>query len=333
MITYPFADLPSKVKALGRVAFEGDGLHLSHVASGFSVSFRGDAVQIAFAPFCSPDRIAYVAAFIDGVKMRFSVDRGNEIIRIDRLCPHVPHTLTLIGITEHWDAALVLSCITLEGEGAALLPPPAESTRKMLFIGDSISCGYGVISENDGHTYRAHEQDVTEAYSYRTAEYFGADMQIAAFSGQGVVRNCHGERGILMQELFDCRVESRGQLIPYDHSAFVPQVVVINAGTNDSGGGVTQDDFAKGAKALLGRVRAVYPAAQIVWLYGMMGDVYKTALCRVMEQRGDDQCRLLPVTPIYQCVDEVGAQGHPNRRGQMRAASALRTLISQIMGW
>ena len=106
---------------------------------------------------------------------------------------------------------------------------------------------------------------------------------------------------------------------------------MINAGTNDNGGRVTDEDFYRESDKFLSRVREVYPDAQIIWLYGMMGLRYKAVLDKVISEKNDPKMHFLPVACITDEADEKGAVGHPNEKGQKRAAKALIEKISSLI--
>lgn len=68
---------------------------------------------------------------------------------------------------------------------------PMDYNRKMLFIGDSITVGYGVEGE-DPCPYSPSTENVLHAYGALTASNFSSLYHAIAWSGRGVVRN-YGE--------------------------------------------------------------------------------------------------------------------------------------------
>jgi lysophospholipase L1-like esterase len=77
-------------------------------------------------------------------------------------------------------------------DGASLTALGTAPARKILFIGDSISVGYGVDSSS--LTCPAPDYDHPYTNNYRaftslTGRRFEADYQVSAVSGHGLVRN------------------------------------------------------------------------------------------------------------------------------------------------
>lgn len=56
----------------------------------------------------------------------------------------------------------------LELNGGSIAPTE-EKEHKIEFIGDSITCGYGVDDEDPTHSFSTATEDCTKAYAYKTA--------------------------------------------------------------------------------------------------------------------------------------------------------------------
>ena len=316
---------------LGRSVFCEGALALCWSASGFETTFRADTAILHFVPGYHADQPAYVKVTVDGHAAKYAIVSGGEKILLENL-GEGEHTMRLLRITEG-EAPIYVDALELVGEDCAILPPPALPKRKIEFFGDSITCGYGDLAAKGISLFRTYEEDVTAAYAYRTAEALGAEIRIEAISGQGVVLNCRGEQGYRIPDFFE-HITRKGRE-QHDFSTWQPDVVVINAGTNDGGGQVPEDVFGEAAGRFLDRVREVYPKAEIVWFYGLMGLRYAKVLDEVIagKRETDAHMRFVPVRPIYEYEDETGANGHPNEKGQARGADVLTTALKVFMGW
>ena len=101
------------------------------------------------------------------------------------------------------------------------------------FIGDSYTVGYGNLSHTHVCTNAkiwADTQDIL-AFGPRTARHYGADYQVNAISGRGVVRNYNGYKADTLPEAYPYVLFNKKQ--KYDDPAWKPQVMVIGLGTND----------------------------------------------------------------------------------------------------
>src|SRR5690606_30514782 len=118
--------------------------------------------------------------------------------------------------------------LTLEGGGLTEVSTPAGP--RLLVIGDSITAAYGNIGQGPFCGFTAATEDGWNSYANLTAQQFGGEAVITAFSGKGVYRNRGGGDPWTMPLIFD-------RLDVFDagsHAPFGPMdAVVINLGTND----------------------------------------------------------------------------------------------------
>jgi lysophospholipase L1-like esterase len=117
--------------------------------------------------------------------------------------------------------------------GRATPAPPQRRSRQIEFIGDSHTVGYGNRSGTRDCTGREvwETTDTSRAFGPRLARRYGADYQVNAISGRGVVRNYDGFAGDTLPVaypyvLLDHRV-------PWRDPRWRPQLIVISLGTND----------------------------------------------------------------------------------------------------
>lgn len=335
MASYLSADFKPFLRPLGRTFWEEDGLVTDWSGAGFSLRFSGTGIRFHFAPYLEVAQPVYVRAFADGVSFRFAVFTGAEVFNVDDL-PEGEHTLRFVRVSEPRDAdkngTLLLRRIQVEGETAALLPPPAASDRRILVVGDSITCGWGA-NALDENGFCTAEEDVTRSYSYLTAATFGADYQIVASSGQGFVCNCNGQKDYEVGTFFEHA--TRFTKRPYDHTVWTPDLVIINVGTNDAGGRVPPDEWGQAAEVFLDRVREVYPAAKVIYMYGMMGAPYMDTLREITDRRHarGEPLWLCPCHAVSYEIGEIVTGGHPSRLGQKIAARGLAEIITRVTGW
>ena len=322
-------DIFSSCKQMGRISLTDDGILCDWSASGFSVNVRTNGIVLDFAPYHA-DQPVYAAVIVDGIKQVHAL--SDCVCRIVVPMTYGVHTVTVQRLSE---GASPLYCRAIRlsapfgGEAPALLPPPAYKPRRIVFFGDSITCGYGNMAEQTS-PYLTSEQDPTEAYAYRCAELMDADAELVSISGQGIVRDCGGNTGIPIPTFYGW--QSRHLRTPH---AFPDdaEIVVINAGTNDNGGGVIDEEFHDGAKAFIADLRTHYPRAKIVWYYGLMGQRYDAVLHALEEELSETDAAFtyLPVHPISRSAGEIGAVWHPSVEGDVRGAVELAAKLWQML--
>ena len=173
------------IRIRGRHTVEDGLLAFDWSGSGFAFNFSGSGFIISLGSYVA-DTPAYVKIIIDGKQsQRFAVVNGSEKLIIEGLSEK-RHRVTVLKITEG-EPKLRFDTVTLLGNGAELRNPPYNSPRRIEFIGDSITCGYGVLGLHTDPTYYTYQQDVTRSYAGITAERFGADARFIAISGKGIV--------------------------------------------------------------------------------------------------------------------------------------------------
>ncbi|KAE9141749.1 hypothetical protein PF007_g45 [Phytophthora fragariae] len=153
-------------------------------------------------------------------------------------------------------------------ENAEILPvdqPEPQPVRKMEFIGDSDTCGFGnegkASSAKNLFGMKGRMENVYNGYACITARMFDAEEHVLAWSGKGVHSNS-ADWGPNMPALWKSTLASRPG--DWDMSSWVPDVVVINLGINDlSPPASAETDIVTGYASFLLEVRSYRPDAHI----------------------------------------------------------------------
>ncbi|MDF3070962.1 MAG: lipase domain protein [Polyangiaceae bacterium] len=231
--------------------------------------------------------------------------------------------------------------------GSRLLPV-AWPERRLEFVGDSITCGYGnelstLAPESEHHTSR--RSNGHKAYGAVTAALLGARYSAMAHSGRGLSRNFAGSPGTYIPELYSTSVPDDPTAHAWDPTQYVPDAVIVNGGTNDySTPGVDRAEFVRRYTEFLARLRGYYPEALLVAALGPMlndgyppgasawsnarADVQAAALARM--SAGDRKVRVVffePQTPPF------GEDWHPTAATHAKMAEQLAPLLKSWLGW
>ena len=231
--------------------------------------------------------------------------------------------------------------------GGFLLPanatplPAKPRARRMEFIGDSHTVGYGNISTSRDCTEAQvwATTDNTRAYGPRVANHYGADYRINAISGRGIVRNFDGGAGDTLPQAYP--------YVLFDRSArdtdseWQPQVVVMALGTNDFSTPLKagepwktrkalQDDYVQTYVAFVQSLRARYPQAYFVlWATdGAEGEI-RAQVVKVVEklrQSGEQRVEFLPVDGL----EMQGCHWHPSITDHQHIADQLIQRIDAL---
>ena len=327
------------VRLLGRCRMAEDGIVFNWTGSGILFRFYGTAAAIMLE-HSEPNLaewIPFLSVRVDGGEVR-RVGVGNSALL--PLCMDLPcgeHVVSVTKSSETGTYPLKIKFLQIsagEQQEAKLLPPPELPLRRIEFVGDSITCGFGNLGTAEQTSFLTAEEDGGQSYAGLAAAHFNADSRMICFSGRGIVHNCDGTTDSLIPQFYEKVLANEPD--KWDFSKWQPDVVVINVGTNDDGGGYTSgDEMREGAAQFLKRVRECNPNAHILWCYGLMTTrlepVIQEAVALAAET--DDKIHYLALTPIALAQGEVGTCGHPNVRAHRRAAAALIQKISEITGW
>ena len=227
--------------------------------------------------------------------------------------------------------------------GKKLVAPSPLSPRKIEFIGNSITCGYGVESIDASDPFTEETENHYYSYAAITARNLQARHMAIARSGIGIYRNFNGPG----EGSPDCMPTRYAQTLfndsseLWDFSQYTPDVVCINLGTNDaSTPGYDRERLYRAYADFLSTVRHNYPQAKIVLLTGCM--LYGESLSHVKEaldrltrechQAGDREVYRFDMTPQTGDLG-YGASWHPSLQQHQRMADELTPFLRNLMDW
>lgn len=282
----------------------------------------------------------YVKVWIDGEPQpKFRLDAPGGLYSLAEGLDSGEHTVEVVRLTECFLGLIQFQGFELDPSGEAL-PWPEAADRRIEFIGDSITCGYGVEASDPNARFEASTENFCDAYSGLTARQLKADYLVVARSGIGMVRNYNGPYEGSEETMPKIYPETFYQVegAPWDFSRFVPQVVCINLGTNDfSTTGVNVETFVSTYIDFARGVLERYPdETQLVILQGPMNndDALGGALARIVErlrEEAPERVHFLELTA--QGPLGFGASYHPNRAQSHLNADELTAYLAELMDW
>ncbi len=333
-VNYPIADVMGQIKTQGRTALVDDTLMLDWSVSGIEFEAKcSGTVSATFNAKSISDASnlggVYFTIVVDGVEkardyFRMS-QRGEITVKLAEDLPEGKHTFAIYRQTEHDAGEVGISSLSMKG---SLLAKPANKEMYIEFIGDSISAGFGNLSNNPNQSNAGKPlyQDGTKAYTFLTAKALDADFSNVCWSGIGCK---YGYGSITMQEVYPLQRYKYDKNTKYDFATREPDVVVLALGTNDNSNQSNAALRKEGMEEMLTLVREKNPNAKIVWIYNMMtGGVNDQVQDIVREFGGAEKG--------YYCVkltmNTSGGGWHPNLEGQQKFADELADFITKNLG-
>ncbi len=228
-------------------------------------------------------------------------------------------------------------------KGKTLPAAPTLPTRRIEFIGNSITCGYGVETLDPKAPFRDETENHYYTFAATTARAFDAQHLVVARSGIGIYRNYGGPvtgspncmPAMYNQTLFNDSTEI------WEFNRFTPDVVCINLGTNDTSTRPYDTKLLEnGYRTFLRTVRSNYPDAAIILLTGSMlsgkalQDVQHALNTVATEAHaaGDARVYRFDLSPQDGSLG-YGADYHPSKAQHAKNAGELTRFISQVTGW
>lgn len=318
------------IRIRGRHTVQNGCLAFDWTNSGFGFAFTGTGFIISLGEY-KDAAIGYVKIIIDGNRrQRFAVVSGAEKLIIEGLT-HKRHRVEVLKVTES-DNPILFDSISLLGKDAGFNNPPFNSPRRIEFIGDSITAGYGVLANHTESAYNTYQQDGSYSYAYLTAEKLDADARHICISGKGIACNCEGNYSDVKTGEYYNRQTRLGGVC---NDGWEPQVVVLNIGTNDAVGNAKDEEFIVAARDILGKLRARYNNAEIIWVYGVMTTRFKDIIRDIIKElsKTDKKLHFMCAESINGNLSEIGAACHPNTRASIRVSNLLYKKIRSVTGW
>jgi lysophospholipase L1-like esterase len=225
--------------------------------------------------------------------------------------------------------------------GGGTLLAPSIPARRLEFVGDSITCGYGIegADMNCGFTPQTENHYIT--YAALTARALDAELSTVAWSGKGVVCNYGDDASSCMNPLptyYDRTLPNRADSA-WDFSRFQPDAVVVNLGTNDlsTTDDPTPETFQAAYVMLLQHIRTKYPSAHILCTNGPMlsgTDLanVRSNLTAAVATLADPKVTTLEI-PSQDGTDGYGCDWHPSQARHAKMAELVTTALKSALGW
>ncbi|MCM1577942.1 MAG: GDSL-type esterase/lipase family protein [Ruminococcus sp.] len=345
------------VRTGGRTFWEKGLRYIDYTCSFIEFEFEGTYAEAEIISDLTPSEDIFrgwLAVFVndeESPSQRFKVDEKEGTYVLYKSDRAEKVTIRIMKLSEAAFAKIAVREITVEG---TLLPPPKpKSRRRIEFVGDSITCGYGIEGKWNVDTFSTATENPLKGYAYKTAKKCSAEYQYVSWSGMGVI-SCYVDEtaekpldGWLMRDIYpynDSGLENtlgregHENHTPWDFSKYSPQVVVFNDGTNDHSW--TKDipqrreDFKAAYYEILEMIRRGNPESYIVCTYGVMGDELaeeETALVERFKSEHDERICFVRL-PVQPESDGIGADWHPSEVTHEKVSVILAERINEIFG-
>lgn len=349
-----YAPAEGLVKVLGRADFVDDTLWMVHSGSGAEFIFVGTRATITMQCDSSimggKDSQARIAIFVnDECVVDDMIDKMGEAFTVFESETQEECTIKVVKLSEAAHSTVGIASIEVECVGD--IQPTPQKEHLIEFIGDSITCGYGVEDEDRNHHFSTKTENNMKTYAYKTAEALDADYSMVSFSGYGIISGYSGDG----QKHVDQTLAPYYEKLGFSYGAYIgksaadvawnfekrqPDVIVINLGTNDESYTKTdaakREEYVTGYVEFLKLVRKNNPDAKIFCTLGIMGDALYSSVEKAVEQysteTGDTNLHTMKFA-VQSSADGYAADWHPTEATHTKAADKLTNEIKTVMDW
>lgn len=258
---------------------------------------------------------------------------GQSVYPIAADLPPGKHAVELCKRTECWGGPVQVKGLQLSA-GAKLLDPPTFK-RRVEFLGDSITCGYGneAASKEEHFSYKT--ENAWLAWGAVAARALEADFSCEAISGIWLQDN--GQKKALPALWANTMPFTSPK--PWDFTTWQADAVVVNLGTNDNGKPIDEKSWHDAYVAFIGAIRTAYPKAHIFLTIGSMGHgkkneipIFNAAIAAEFASKGDALVHSLAITN-QKMENGIGADWHPSAKTHQLMAEQIVVAIRKELGW
>ena len=239
----------------------------------------------------------------------------------------------IVHLSEANNGAVGVSGVTVDSDVPVPVSPTAKKDLQIEFIGDSITCAYGVEGRDQYENFKTSTENFMKSYAYLTAKQLDADYSAVSYSGHGIISgySSTGDRvtDSLVPDYYDYVGKIGSYKVPWNFENDRKDVIVINLGTNDNTY-ASKDyetrgvEYAGAYTEFLLHIHEKHPESYIICTIGTMGctEMYpyiQMAVDNFKDASGYDRIMSYQSATHTQS-DGFGSDWHPSEKTQQNSA-------------
>lgn len=322
----------------GRVQASADQVMFNWPGVSFQCRFTGKSLGLKLYG----EKQIYYNVFIDSKLTVVSSANDGEIIWVTTNLKGGVHTLLVYKRTEATMGTSVFKGLVID-DNADILPCENIPSRKIEFIGNSITCGYGTEGKDKTERFKPETENNYTSYAAYLCRAFNADYSMIAHSGMGVVRNYGDSLKVSiapqMPARFNLALDETD--VAWDFTRWKPDMVVINLGTNDFSTQPYPDKviFQRTYENLILQIQKVYGNIPV---FCVVGPMINEPCYSYVKEMVENYRLLYPNSKINfiglpvaltSGEGDLGSDWHPSSKGQRKMATMIAPVVSGVMGW
>lgn len=334
-VAVPAGPAPLPVNVPGRVIHDSGGtVRFGWPGIYFESRFQGTGVRVRFE---APQE--HMRLLVDGEPKALFTKAGLVDLTVAGL-PNGEHVVRLEKQTESQSGGGRFLGFYPVSETVPLGAP--SRARRIEFIGDSHTVGYGNTSATRQCTgQEVHDRtDTQQAFGPLLARRYDADYRIVAYSGFGIVRNYNGSNpDRSLPQIYGQPMPDTPAGIGPAETAWRPQIIVINLGTNDFSTPLHAGERWRNAEELRADYRRTYAdfvkrlaTSQTQARFILMGSDQFIADVRAVADQVNSHAPGLATTVHVTGLEATGCDWHPSLSDNVKMTDLLAATIESLPG-
>ena len=337
------------IRRLGRTLMRNGTLWLGYSLTGAEFDFDGTSLSAELTTDWVNDEAwkenfqPYMAVLVNGkLSKRFAVSEGTAEYELYRSEKAEKVRIRLVKLSENAFSKVGVLSFSANGKLTATKPC---SERRIEFVGDSITCGFGIEGRSVCDNFKTSTENPLINYASLTANELGAEYQLTSWTAIGVYSNSVKDESVTepdnawtMPVIYDYTDKAVDGMLgnepeKWDFSRFAPQFIVVNLGTNDK-------DFTRGIpertaafencyREFIAHIREKNPQAHIICALGAMGRELLPQVENAVKVLADERITSLGFD-VQREEDGIGSEWHPSAVTHRKMADKLIAEIKRL---
>jgi len=333
----------------GRTLYRDKSLYLLHAGSYIEFEFEGCFFELELeSEGGNEDFQAWIGIYVNNMfnaYRRINLKSGKGRYLLWESDERNKVQIRIVKLSENQYAYTAFHKFIMDAE--AQIHRTEGKKKRIEFIGDSITCGFGNEGKA-GDVFLTETENPLKAYGALTSHKLDCDFTLVAWSGIGIISSWippekeEPNTGMLVPEIYPyidyCLFMRKGwtPLEYYDYEEDCCNAIVVNLGTNDSS--FTRDNrerklaFQSAYHKFIKYLRATHRNQPIICTAGAMTNLLnheiEAAVNSIRDIEHDEQVYYMQFTP-QEASDGEGGVGHPSILRHERMAVQLSDFIKK----
>ena len=346
------------ITIIGRAEVKKDKTIFSHAGVQIRFDFKGRSLAVGLTDMTNdfPENLNFYNVYInDSLIKVIKVMPSKKWYNIDYLFNDIMVEVSIFKRTEAMCGGAIFQGLKVS-EGSEIHKTKLKS-RKIEWIGDSFTAGYGNLVSNpippEGNPttgFNAKNEDNSLAWGSVASKSLNAEYMCTAFSGKGVYRNYDKSEEETLPKIYNLIAPGLSDE-KWDFLRYQPDLIVVNLGQNDFGPEthsipVMTDSlrFTTAYLELLEMIRAHNTNAKIlITIGGGLSDYYPTNFKRLSRSRlwlknisqnfNKRYPGICSVFELQLIKPPYGEDWHPSLKSHQLMADQAIVIIKKFMNW